>query len=137
METRVTDPTADDVIQVLRDTFPDAVVLVIEDAAFFSMDESHWPNFATVVWSDRHDVDAPARLDREGVFRVNFPLAPQEFKRLIGEMTDPGYAAFDTLLPHPTYGKQRWVGIVNPSHETFRDVVMPHIRAAHDRLTRR
>ena len=131
-----TEPTAQEVIQVLRDEFPDAVVLVIEDAAFFSMDESHWPNFATVVWSDRHDVDAPAQLDREGVFRLNFPLAPREFKRLVGDMADPDYSAFDTLLPHPTYGKQRWVGVLNPSHATFTELALPLIRAAHDRLAR-
>jgi hypothetical protein len=133
------EPTAQEVIQVLRDEFPDAVVLVIEDAAFFSMDDSHWPNFATVVWSDRHDVDAPARLDREGVFRLNFPLAPQEFKRLVGDMADADdidYSMSDTLLPHPTYGKQRWVGIVNPSHTTLTEVALPFIRAAHDRLAR-
>jgi hypothetical protein len=131
--------TQQEVIQLLRDEFPDAVVLVIEDAAFFSLDESHWPNFATIVWSDRHDVDAPARLDREGVFRLNFPLPPQEFKRLVGGMADPDdidFSAFDTLLPHPTYGKQRWVGMVNPSHATLRDVALPFIRAAHDRLKR-
>ena len=124
-------------IQTMRDAFPDAIVLVIEDAAFFSIDESHWPNFATVVWSDRHDVNAPARLDREGVFRLNFPLSPADFKRLVGGLTDPDYSAFDTLLPHPTYGKQRWVGIVNPSRAPFSELAMPHIRAAHDRLVRK
>jgi hypothetical protein len=128
--------THEEAIQQLRDTFPDAVVMVTEDAAFFSLDESQWPNFATVVWSDRHDVDAPAKLDREGVFRLNFPLSPQEFKRRVGHMANPDYAAFDTLLPHPTYGKQRWVGIVNPSRATLDEVALPLIRAAHDRLVR-
>jgi hypothetical protein len=52
----------------------------------------------------------------------------------VTDSADPDYAAFDKLLPHPTYGKQRWVRIVNPSHATFADVAMPHIGAAHDRL---
>ncbi len=39
-------------IQLIRDTFPRAVVAQIDSAAFFSLDEKHWPNFATVVWTD-------------------------------------------------------------------------------------
>ena len=31
------------------------IVATIESAAFFSLDEKHWPNFATVVWTDEHD----------------------------------------------------------------------------------
>ena len=42
--------------------------------------------------------------------------------------------SLDRILPHPVYAKQRWISIVNPSDATFRDVVLPLIDEAHDRL---
>jgi hypothetical protein len=47
---------------------------------------------------------------------------------------DPDYATFDQVLPHPVYAKQRWVSILNPSHATVRDIVLPLIAESHDRL---
>ena len=38
-------PAQDEMIQLIRDAFPDAVVASIDSAAFFSLDEKHWPNF--------------------------------------------------------------------------------------------
>jgi hypothetical protein len=29
----------------------------------------------------------------------------ETFERLVGSVTDPDYAAFDRLLPHPVYAK--------------------------------
>jgi hypothetical protein len=49
-------------------------------------------------------------------------------------MDAPDYAAHDRLLPHPVYAKQLWISILNPSDATFRDVVLPLIAEAHDRL---
>ena len=49
-------------------------------------------------------------------------------------MEAPDYAAYDRLLPHPVYAKQLWISILNPSDGTFRDVVLPLIAEAHDRL---
>jgi hypothetical protein len=42
------------------------------------------------------------------------------------------FAALDTLLPHPVYGAQRWVCILNPSGDTFRNVVRPLLSEAHE-----
>ena len=47
-------------IALIRDSWPHAVVATIESAAFFSLDEKHWPNFATVVWTDEHDEGEPS-----------------------------------------------------------------------------
>ena len=52
-------------------------------------------------------------------------------------MTEPDYAAFDRILPHPVYAKQRWISILNPSEFTVRDTVMPLLTEAHDRLAER
>jgi hypothetical protein len=130
-------PDLQAMLQLLRDQFPDAVVATIDSAAFFSLDEKHWPNFATVVWTDEHDEGAPSNLAREGVYRVNVGVDRETFDRLVGSTTDPDYAAFDRFVPHPVYAKQRWISILNPTHETVRTMLMPLIGQGHDRLAAR
>jgi hypothetical protein len=49
-------------------------------------------------------------------------------------MVEPDYAAFGQVLPHPVYAKQLWISILNPSDEVFRDIVLPLLAEAHDRL---
>jgi hypothetical protein len=127
-------PSIDEMIQLIRDGFPDAVVARIDSAAFFSLDEKHWPNFATVVWTDEHDEGAPSKLARPGVYRVNVGVDRETFQRLVGSDADFDYAAFDRFFPHPVYAKQRWISILNPSHETVRGALMPLIAAGHGRL---
>jgi hypothetical protein len=56
------------------------------------------------------------------------------FERLVGAVAEPDYAAFERVLPHPVYAKQLWISILNPSDATFRDVVLPLLAEAHDRL---
>jgi hypothetical protein len=130
-------PNLDEMLQLLRDTFPDAVVAQIESAAFFSMDDKHWPNFATVVWTDEHDDGAPSDLARAGAYRVNVGVDRDTFEHLVGGITDPDYDAFDRFIPHPVYARQRWIAILNPSHETVHEALMPLIKAGHDRLAAR
>jgi hypothetical protein len=127
-------PDRDTLIRLIRETWPDAIVATIESAMFFSLDEKHWPNFATVVWTDEHDEGAPSDLSRPGVYRLNIGVGKETFRRLVGSITDPDYAAFDRVLPHPVYAKQRWVAILNPSDATVRDTVLPLLAEAHDRL---
>ena len=121
-------------IALIRETWPDAIVATIESAAFFSLDEKHWPNFATVVWTDEHDEGEPSKLSRPGVYRLNIGVGKETFQRLVGSITEPDYAAFDRILPHPVYAKQRWISILNPSEATIRDAVLPLLSEAHDRL---
>lgn len=129
-------PTGSDregIIRLIRQTWPDADVVTMDGAAFFSLDaERHWPNFATIVWTD--DFDQASNLSRAGVFRLNFGLGSATFQRLVGSMTDPDYTAVDRLLPHPVYAKQHWISILNPSDATVRDTVLPLLAEAHDRL---
>jgi hypothetical protein len=130
-------PNQEEMIQLIRDAFPDAVVATIDSAAFFSLDEKHWPNFATVVWTDEHDEGTPSNLARPGVYRVNVGVDRPTFQRLVGGLTDPDYAAFDRFVPHPVYARQRWISILNPSHATVRDGLMPLIAEGHARLAAR
>ena len=123
--------------QLIRDAFPDAVVATIDSAAFFSLDQKHWPNFATVVWTDEHDEGAPSNLARPGVYRVNVGVDRETFERLVGGLIDPDHAALDRFVPHPVYARHRWISILNPSHATVRETLMPITADGHARLAAR
>lgn len=127
-------PSLDEMIQLLCATFPDAAIARTENAIFFSLDDKHWPNFATIVWSDEFDEGAPSNLVREGVYRVNVGVDRATFERMVGSRVNPDYAAFDSFMPNPTYAKQRWISVINPSHATVGDTLMPLVSAARDRL---
>src|SRR4051794_22974292 len=134
-ETLPTGPDPEAITQTILDTWPETDVVEAMNARFFSLDpETHWPNFATIVTTDEHDDGAPSRLSRTGVFRLNIGVGRATFERLVGSMNEPDYAAFDRVVPHPVYARQLWISILNPSHETFRDAVLPLLTEAHDRL---
>jgi hypothetical protein len=127
-------PNPEAITRVILERYPETVVAMALGATFFSLDEKHWPNFATIVTTDEHDEGAPSDLSRPGAFRLNIGVARETFDRLVGSVEAPDYAAYDRLLPHPVYAKQHWIGILNPSDATFRDLVVPLIAEAHDRL---
>jgi hypothetical protein len=134
-QTVPTGPKPEAITRIILERYPETVTATTMGATFFSLDETHWPNFATIVTTDEHDEGAPSNLTaRPGAFRVNIGVGRSTFERLVDGQTNPDYAAFDTVLPHPVYAKQRWVSILNPSDATFRDVVLPLIAEAHDRL---
>ena len=94
---------------------------------FFTGDERTMP-FATLVTTDEHDT--ASKLDRPGVFRLNVGVSKATFVALFGEVPpsrDGAYApiegydytALDTLLPHPVYGRQYWVCVLNHGAATF------------------
>jgi hypothetical protein len=130
-----TGPDPEAIAHTIRETWPDTDVVEAMSSSFFSLDpDKHWPNFATIVTTDEHDEGAPSRLSRAGVFRLNIGVGRATFERLAGRMAELDYAAFDRLLPHPVYAKQLWISILNPSDATFRDVVLPLLTEAHNRL---
>lgn len=134
--TRVSGPDPDEIADWITTTYPETVVATALGATFFSLDESHWPNFATIVTTDEHDMGTPSNLARPGVFRLNVGVGRETFERLVRSIEQPDYAALDQVLPHPVYAKQRWIAILNPSRETFEAVVKPLIAEAHERLAR-
>jgi len=130
-----TGPDPEAIKRTILERYPETVVAEAMGATFFSLDESSWPNYATIVTTDEHDMGASSRLtERDGAFRLNLGVGKATFERLVGGAAEPDYAVVDTILPHPVYARQRWISIVNPSDATFRDVVMPLIDEAHDRL---
>ena len=130
-----TGPDPEAISRTIREAWPETDVVEAMGATFFSLEpEKHWPNFATIVTTDEHDDGAPSNLSRPGAFRLNIGVSRATFQRVVGSMAEPDYAAFDRLLPHPVYAKQLWISILNPSDATFRDVVLPLLTEAHDRL---
>ena len=84
-------------------------------ATFFSLEDSHWPNFATIVTTDEHDMGQPSKLSRPGVFRLNIATRKETFQRLVGGTENPDYSALDVVLPHPVYAKELW-GLSSEPH---------------------
>ncbi len=126
-------PDADAIIAYITDTYPETIIAEAMNAMFFSLDEQHWPNFATIVTTDEHD-DA-SNLSRDRVFRLNIgTLSKETFARLVGVVESPDYTELDRILPHPVYAKQRWVSILNPSARSFEEIVKPLLAETHDRL---
>jgi hypothetical protein len=130
-----TGPDPEAIKLTILETWPETDIAEAMGAMFFSLDpERHFPNFATIVTTDEHDEGAPSDLARPGVFRLNIGVGRETFELLVGAMSEPDYAAFDRVFPHPVYARQRWISIINPSNDTFRDVVLPLLTEAHDRL---
>lgn len=85
--------------------------------------------FATIKSAD-DDYDNVSNLNRPGYYRLNIGLGKDTYFSLFeSRPARPGvegsfdenydFAATDTLMPHPIYGRQYWVSIVNPSAATF------------------
>ena len=134
--TNESNPDPDEITAWITTTYPETVVAQAMGARFFSLNETQWPNFATIVTTDEHDEGTPSNLAREGVFRLNLGVGRETYERLVGQTADPDYAELDRIVPHPVYARQRWVAILNPSRRTFDEVLKPLIAEAHDRLAR-
>ena len=86
--------------------------------------------------TDEHDTTPVSDLARPGVFRLNISLGRERFAQLVGGQRDPDFAALDTLMPHPVYAPQHWACILNPSTESFDNVIKPLLDEAHERVAR-
>jgi hypothetical protein len=82
--------------------------------------------FATIVTKDYDGFDEFSQLSRPGVFRLNIAVGRHRFEDLVGyppaehakNQQRFDYTALDSLLPHPVYGGQAWVSILNPGDRT-------------------
>lgn len=115
---------------------------------FFFYDPDRRPSnrrfpFATIVTKDYGDFDCVSHLNRSGVFRLNIGVSKHTYQALFGTRPphseredDPtrGYdfTALDRLLPHPVYGRQYWLCMLNPSAATFQSVVRPLLAEAYE-----
>ncbi|MFI5662811.1 DUF6194 family protein [Streptomyces sp. NPDC051684] len=85
--------------------------------------------YATIV-TKNYPGDALSDLDAPDRLRVNIQVDRDTFQQLAGE-SPVDYAVVDTVLPHPVYGAQNWICVVNPGERTH-DTVLRLLRAAHD-----
>ena len=127
-------PDPETITEYIKETYPETVVLEMTGTWFFSLDEKHWPNFATIVTTDEHD--QASNLSRPDVFRLNIGVDRSTFNRVAESAAEPDYTALDQLLPHPVYARQLWISILNPSTTTFEETVVPLLELAHDRLAK-
>lgn len=112
------------------------------DRFFYVGSERRVP-FATIVEHDYRGWDEKSQLDRPGVFRLNLGAGREAFERQLGfppasfEARRHGFdfSRLDEFLPHPAYGTQGWLCILNPSRRRRRAVEIllagAHARASH------
>ena len=92
--------------------------------------------FATIVTKDYGDFDGASDLDRPGVFRLNIGLGRETYDSLFEDGAEHDFTALDRLMPHPVYGRNHWVSVLNPGPATFA-ALEPLLLEAYDRAVRR
>lgn len=84
--------------------------------------------FATLMTGDEYD--KVSNLARPGIYRLNVGVSKETFLQLFGAVpAAPGesgliegdyeFTALDRFLPHPYYGYQCWVSVLNPGPDTW------------------
>ena len=76
--------------------------------------------WATIVTSNAYD--SASDLDRPGVVRLNIGLPKARYAEIVDPAAEHDFTALDVLLPHPVYGEQYWVCVLNP------DRTLPAVR---------
>ena len=71
---------ADEVASYITSTFPDTKVAQAMGATFFSLTDNSWPNFATIVTTDEHDVGAPSEPDSPRCLSPEHRCRPGSFR---------------------------------------------------------
>jgi len=120
----------DSIRRFIAETYDDVTVQVANsddgspevswgDTFFLHRDDKHQFPFATIVTKDYGDFDNLSNLNREGVFRLNIGVIKKTFESLFPIGVDHDFTALDVLMPHPVYGPNHWVSVLNPSDEMF------------------
>ena len=126
----------------LEETFDNTTVLENDGDTFYIYDphgdlppERQIP-FVTIVTGE--DWEQVANLTEPGAYRLNIGLTKATYSSLSGTAPEAevDYAARDKLMPHPTYGGQHWVCVVNPSDATV-DALKPLLTEAHEFAARK
>jgi hypothetical protein len=144
----------DEVSRYITDTLEGVDVVTDSGNSFFfynpdsSVPPDHRFPFVTIVTSDIYDQFS--NLDRPSVFRLNIGIGKQTFRSLFGtpklpsdrdgaaqngdgdQYSDYDFTALDQVMPHPVYGRQYWVSVLNPGEQTFEAKVRPLLAEAHE-----
>ncbi|MTI09546.1 DUF6194 family protein [Curvivirga aplysinae] len=74
--------------------------------------------------------DRASELNRGNLYRLNIGVGPKSFAARFGSKplrpsaggvveTGHDFTQINTIMPHPVYGWMNWIGVINPTHETF------------------
>ena len=102
--------------------------------------------FATIKQKDGEH-DRASRLDRPGVYRLNFSVPKPDYIERFGSLPSrPGkggvicgdwdFTVLNQLTPHPVYGWMGWVSVLSPTAETF-ERCRPLLALAHRQAVNR
>ena len=150
----VNDMTQEDVIEFVTAELEGTVVVVASedggdpemawgDTFFFydpdgiTVPERRLP-YATIVTNDYPGFDEASNLNRTGVYRVNAWVSRDTFELQTSseDASTIDYAALDKVIPHPVYGPQSWLSVLNPGADT-KGTVKELLVEAHDRARTR
>jgi len=92
--------------------------------------------FATIVIKDYGDFDNTSHLNRPGIFRLNIGVKKETFARLFTVEAQHDFTALDVLMPHPVYGPNHFVCVLNPSDSTF-EALRPLLQEAYEIAVKR
>jgi len=95
-----------------------------------NLDDARRFPFATIVIKEYGDFDNASKLDRPGVFRLNIGISKETYARRVDAEEEYDFTALDRLMPHPVYGRNHWVCVLNPSESTF-ESIKPLLEEAH------
>ncbi|MBO0701849.1 MAG: erythromycin esterase [Candidatus Dormibacteraeota bacterium] len=130
-------------VEVLHATEESGAPEVSWGDRFFYVGPDRRMPFATIVEHDYPGWDEESRLDRPGVFRLNIGAGRDAFERVLGfppaafgERRDGvDFSRLDEFLPHPAYGPQGWLCILNPGGRRRQEIegllAVAHERAPH------
>jgi hypothetical protein len=100
------------------------------------LDDAHRFPFATLVIQDYGDFDNKSNLNRPGVFRLNIGVSKETYRALFPTEQEHDFTALDRLMPHPVYGPNHFVCVLNPSDATF-ETIKPLLAEAYEIAVKR
>jgi len=138
----------DEIVRFVEDDLGGTIVVVASEAngapeiswgdTFFIYDpdgvippERQFP-YASIVNNDVPGFDVASDLGRDAVFRVNMWVSRPTFEKEAQKDPDIDYTALDQVIPHPVYGAQSWLSVLNPADSTS-DKVKALLTEAHGR----
>jgi len=92
--------------------------------------------FATIVTKDYGDFDDKSNLNRADVYRLNIGVSKKTYDSMFTGEGDHDFTALDTVMPHPVYGVNHWLCVLNPTQSTF-ETLKPLLTEAYDIAVRR
>jgi hypothetical protein len=102
-----------------------------------TLPEKRFP-YATIVINDYPGFDEASDLKRTGVYRVNMWVSRVTYERQTSadDVSAIDYTVLDKVIPHPVYGSQSWLSVLNPGPAT-EGTVRDLLAEAHDRAMSR